>query len=228
MAHDVLSPISADQVPGYSLLNNFEWIPDFWKAEEIKKELQDLRVQKKELRNICSTKDDFIKRLKTSYDSYQARRVSWLARYLKNVERSNDPLARLELSTNIEYFKFLSFDEILQALEQLEFELDTGISDQEREERLQQIMEGKTRLEAELQAVSDPKYFNFNNASIRGDIRVLFCRHWLSIQGRCDAPCGPCGLTLDQSPDLEKKAYEQLKIAKAINHGSRLRPYVAR
>ncbi len=83
-------------------------------------------------------------------------------------------------------------------------------------------------LEDELKSLSPEKYFPFVDGSCIGDIRVSFWRHWRNMQGRCNEPCNPCGVTLDQSPALEKEAYEQLKIAKAINFEARLRPHGAR
>ena len=126
----------------------------------------------------------------------------------------------------IEYFNFLAWDEIEAALNEMEF--DGGISESEREDQISSIGIQRAELEDELQSLSPQEFFPFVNGSCVGDVRISFWRHWRNMQGRCSEPCNPWGATLNQSPSPEKAAYKQLKIAKAINFGARLRPYVAR
>jgi len=226
MSHETLSPVNSSYVPGYGSLNNFDWCEDFLACERIKRELHELGENKKQLREIPSTKKAFEKRLKDSFEKYQERRKNWLIRYLKTVERSDDPFKRFERAIRIDYFKFLSWGEVEEALSEMTF--GEGISDSKRDEQMSQINTRIAKLESELKALSPQIFFPFVDGSCVGDIRVSFVRHWLSIQDRCCEPCNPCGIALEQSPDLEKQAYETLRIAKAINFDTRLRPYVAR
>ena len=104
---------------------------------------------------------------------------------------------------------------------------DSGsISSDKRKEGLEKIEREIAKLTAELSQASHPQYFEVNNGHITHDKRDMFYAHWCHVQGNCNAPCDPQGLSLrDNSDELEQAAYEKLGVARSIDHNTDVRPH---
>jgi hypothetical protein len=209
-------------VPYYHQLRDYQWIPAFLEAQRIKGYICRMNEEKRALRFIPSSREDLIKRLKASFDGFQARKISYLQQYILKNERSKDIFGRLEFDTNRFMRKLgpsITWSDVKKAAEDLKA-LGKGLTEDERERRLDAIEEELASLYVQLEDLSPAKYFEIKNGRVGADIREVFLAHWMRMQSKCKEPCGPQGFFLKSSPIDEVDAYEKLGVVVAVNeHG---------
>lgn len=216
---------SKSDVPFYPALDRYEWVDDYLKSLEIQDEIRRLRDRKKALRRTSSTKTDYKRRLKESFDAFQARRQQFLRNFLKKNERSNDPFGRFERGGPLQqYFgPSISWEEVAAAADQLD--VSGGITDSRRDKELESIEKNLAQLKEQLRKVTAPSYFGLKDAAVTGDSRQRFVAHWHGQQAKCCEPCGPRGITLELSVPNEREAYDKLKIFNSINSKTKNQPH---
>ena len=209
-------------VPYYRQLSDYQWIPGFLEAKRIKNTIRRISEEKRALRFIPSSREDLIKRLKASFDNFQARKISYLQQYILKNERSNDIFGRLEFDTDRFMRKLgpsIAWEDVKKAAEDLKA-LGNGLTNDEREQRFDAIEEELASLYVQLEDLSPAEYFEIQNGRVGADIREVFLAHWMRMQSKCNEPCGPQGFFLKSSPIDEVGAYKKLGISVAVNeHG---------
>ena len=207
-------------VPFYSALEDYEWVSDYLQCEEIKKSINALRKQKKKIREKFPAKSDLVEKLKTSFEQFQERRRIFLARYIGKRGRSNDPFFRLEYDPIAREHLSVNFSWAdVEAATKLLADDGQTVEEAEREKFLSAIDKKIEKLKSDLQKASPQGYFMLKGAGVSCDAREEFVKHWFNIQSKCNGPCSPQGFALQDSPDIEKRAYEALGIPRAINRG---------
>ncbi|BBO76916.1 hypothetical protein DSCW_43330 [Desulfosarcina widdelii] len=209
-------------VPHYRRLQDYQWIPAFLEAKRIKSIIRRVNEEKRALRFIPSSREDLLKRLKASFEAFQVRKISYLQQYILKNERSNDVFGRLEFDTDRFMKKLgppITWADVEEAAENLKA-YGNGLTDDERERRLEDIEAELASLSVQLEELSPAEYFEIQNGRIGADIREVFLAHWIGLQSKCNEPCGPQGFDLRSSPVDEADAYTKLGIGIAVNeHG---------
>ena len=211
--------------PNYDALKNFEWIDDYLQSIEIRKEIKFLGEKKSEIRKLQAAKEDMVARFRESWESYEKRRIEYLAHNIlgKMSSASIDPFSRL-MATSLHDLKMkrvtakLDWADIEKALDIIFAEQsDETLTDQERVKRLTELDNAIDQLKAQLTEASPAGYFKIDHGEIVEDYRQTFITHWRNIQGECNAPCGPHGVELRKSPQVEQDAHARLGISSAIS-----------
>jgi hypothetical protein len=210
--------------PHYDALKNYEWVDGFIKAGEIRREIQFLNTKKKSIRDILSSKKDMLERFKTSWSGYEKKRIEYLAKMLGELNsRSNDPFSRLlhVATSNPGWQRVaagISWPDIESAIDII-FAEHTGenLTDDERQQRLDDLDSSIADFQDQIKEASPSGYFKIKNGAIVEDYRQTLVTHWRSIQGQCNAPCGPHGIALRLSPAPEQNAHRLLDIGSAVS-----------
>ena len=71
-------------------------------------------------------------------------------------------------------------------------------------------------LQADLSSLSPKKFFLINEAEILCDIREEFVSFWRNIQAMLNAPAGPEGRNLTNSPKPEREAWTKLNLKESV------------
>jgi len=218
---DCIDRISINSVPGYQMLNEFDWVGDFLKCQEIKQEILELRAQKREIKIVNPARADLLELVREQFAEYREKRVNYIQGYFRHnfKERSKGNIFNHLLyhsSSSTAWTPHVTLEEVEEAIEGLE-EPEGTISENDRERELGLIEEKLAELRAELVELSPAIYFRLENGLAVDDIRETFFDHWRALQHRCNAPCGPRGILLHESPVDEVGAWRRLGLERAVN-----------
>ncbi|BBO86630.1 hypothetical protein DSCO28_71960 [Desulfosarcina ovata subsp. sediminis] len=210
--------------PNYETLKSYEWIDDYLKAGEIQKEILFLREKKSEVRKVQASKRDMVARFKSCWETYEERRIAYLAKILRETNSgSRDPFSRLlhVTSWNPQWERVctnVAWVDVKAAID-LIFSEQTGetLTDAEREKRLDELDQAIAELKIQLTESSPAGYFKLVRGEIAEDYRQTFITHWRHVQGQCREACGPHGIALSKSPPEEQDAHARLGISSAIS-----------
>ncbi len=218
--------IPKSSVPGYRMLDDYTWVDDYLRCQEIKGEIKRLRERKRELKNSLCTVEDLLARTREQYEEYRAKRVAMIRAYFMR-ERKTNPQGGNVFNhfryhkDSISFYPFLAWDEVEEAILGLP---DEGTPQEDLDREVEGIDRNIAELRAELSELSPPVFFRLQDGRAVDDIREAFVDHWWSLQERLNAPCNPCGLTLDEAPEPEKEAWHKLGLAKAVSPKKDLAP----
>jgi hypothetical protein len=214
-----ITPVSINHIP-YELLNDYTWIDDYFASLELRERIVGLREARRRIKKQALAKADVIENLKNYFEQYQKARVKRLADRISAGRRNGNPFASIDLALLKPRIEWEEVEEALSLVHD-----DNTISEKARLAELTKIEKQIAELKTDLSAVSPSKFYTICNARVMTDCRDDFINHWHNIQARVNLPCGPTGVTLDASSDSEKKAYERLGIAKAINFNAFTAPH---
>ena len=224
---EFINRIGKDSVPGYLMLNDYEWVDGFLRCREIKREILKFREAKREIKKRNPVKADLLKMVKEQFETYQAERTNFIQQHFKNNFRNK---AKGNIFNHLKYHSdsggwipYVTLEEIEKAIEGLE-EPEGSMKSEEREEELARIEESLAEFRTELSELSPAIYFRIENGKVVDDIREAFYVHWWRIQSKCNAPCGPRGFYLYDSPEIENDAWQKLGLEKAVNRKIRITP----
>ena len=217
---EVMNPVPAGSVPGWEVLDDYIWVEDYLKSLEIRKKIITLRELRGQIKKQAISKADVAENLKNSFKQYQQSRIERLAGRIGEGRRDGDPFLCIDLALLRPY---ISWEEIEKALELLHDE--NTITKAAKTAELDRLEKEIAEFKTDLAAISPAKFHTLANARVLTDIRDEFVNFWHNVQGRCNSPCGPRGITLDLSPEPEKAAYFALGVKKAINFDTRQHSY---
>lgn len=221
---EYINKIGRSVVPAYSMLEDYLWVDDFLKLLDLQEEMKALRQRKKDLRLVNPTKEDLIKQVEEQYQEYKKQRVDFIAREFilqgrKGRLASVNPFNHMKFERDsVGFFPYVTLEEVREAIDTLP---DEGITNQEKGNQMEAVESRLSEIRIEMDELSPPVYFHLVDGRVTDDIRESFFRHWLSIQGKVCAPCGPQGIILDKSSFEEKQAWEKLGIGRAMAPKSR-------
>ncbi len=216
---DELNCVSKASVPGYEMLDSFEWLDDFLRIQEIKQEIKELRARKRETRNAHPTRKSLIENAKEHIEAHQQRRVEIIRNHyvggLRRGQRNINVFNYLKYHHNSETFPpYIDIKEVEEAISQIPD--SAGVSDADVEKKLEEIDRERTELTMELSELSPTVFFRLADGRATDDIRERFVEHWFEIQHKVNGPCGPQGVTLGKSSFAERAAWEKLGLGQAV------------
>ena len=205
------------EVPFYSFLKNYSWLPDYLKVEKTRRKLQSIKEEIRQVNAQPADREAVTEWAKNSLENLKKRRVAWLTQHFTRNRNAKDVFGYLARdSMGVSNFPpLVEWDEIEAAISQLPDQ--DGIGEGFRIERLQDLAQEMRVIEGELKQLSPKEYFMVNNAQILCDIREEFVNFWRSRQRKFCAPANPRGFRLEISPQEEQDAWSDLGLHKAIN-----------
>jgi hypothetical protein len=209
--------IPSGKVPGYDLLNEYDWVSGWVELQKIKRKIQKLKERKRDVRNTAPTKRaDVIGAVKAEWEELEKERKKLLLQKL-NRNLSESGKAGLK-SVFFEMFTgyaslppYYPWSEIEKTLETLP---EGDKTTKEISGELAKIEKDLAEARARQNELTPACYIKILN-QVGRDIRDEFVTHWRELQWKVVDPVGPQGVVLGQSPAPEQQAWKELGIEKA-------------
>lgn len=213
------------------VFEDYSWIDDYLRKIAIMAELDDLKKSARLTSELPATKKDMLRFAKIFYDKYKAERAEVIRRAFLYARGNHDPFSGLLKSSYINvpgvgstsFFGFLAWDEIEAAIKAGP-EDPASLSEKDRIKAIEHITKRTAELQMELEVIF-PKESRFRGSGIiGGDFRQVFVQHWIAIQKKNNAGCGPLGSDLKYSKPAEQEAHRRLGIHSFVNKDAQFRP----
>ena len=213
------------------LLEQYEWLDDYFRLQSIQAELKDLGRQRAKTAELPVTNAEMLKICKDHHENYKLGRRQLIQKALQDIRDDRDPIKGLTFSGNlvghsvgsIKFFGFIDWPEIEAAIKALP-KNPAALSTSDRIKTLKYIDERIAKLRSEVEKIFPKGTSRFRVSGFGGDIRDTFVEHWIQIQKKCDGPVGPFGTALKYSSDAEKAAFTRLGIGNFVKKDAPYQP----
>jgi hypothetical protein len=203
------------------------WTPRYVRGNELQEELTELEKEHHRSRNLYATRQEYLTILHSFLKDSRKAKVEALSRWLQDCRGGRNPFefprCMGQMGTvNHATAPLPDWDMVTEAVALLE----EGISQKERSKQLSRLDEKIVLGKAELSECQPPERYLIDKAKVIVDAWDAFVQRWIQLQRTVNAPLGPQGITLTQSPREEKEAWKVLGLADYVSKNSRYAPHL--
>lgn len=220
--------LAKGNVPFYEILNSYKWVDAFIKSENLKSQLDKLRKEESEIKQIPCDAGDVLAAIRQSFKAHQDRQIEELKIFIEKHWEHTDLLKQLVSDSEAPYsgFNVTQVPDLRlfeAALKQIKTP-DKTIKNKKREAILDKIASKIAGLKVDLSELSPSKFFMKWKGGMILDIRTAFVEHWMSYQAQVNGPCNPRGIVLEYCEPVEQAAWHKLNLKQYVDPEAQFSP----